>query len=190
MTAQKLDGIWYYYLSLEQDLANTSRYIEPAGQENAYSFEFAKLLILSCTEVESVFKMICREIEGTDVKGDIGEYKRVILGEFPKIVDAVVTIIRWGKSIKPFEEWSTGKLTWWDAYQNVKHYRGDFFSAATYKNAATALAALYILIFYLAKICKLDIRHRDDINQYIASDYTIQLLCERPEHELPDFEGV
>ena len=63
MDKKTLHGMWNYFLMLESDLDNTSRYIEPQGQENVYSFEFAKLLILACTEVESVFKAICFEIE-------------------------------------------------------------------------------------------------------------------------------
>ena len=53
ITKEQFTGIWNYFLSLENDLSNTSRYIEPSGQEEVHSFEFAKLIILSCTEAES-----------------------------------------------------------------------------------------------------------------------------------------
>ena len=49
MTTQTINEIWNYYLTLEGDIANTSRFIEPSGQENVHSFEFAKILILACT---------------------------------------------------------------------------------------------------------------------------------------------
>ena len=39
-----VSNIWNYYLILEQDLSNTSRFIEPEGQDNVYSFEFARIL--------------------------------------------------------------------------------------------------------------------------------------------------
>ena len=32
---------WNYYLAIEQELANASRYVEPIDQEEVYSFEFA-----------------------------------------------------------------------------------------------------------------------------------------------------
>ncbi len=186
MDKTTLRGIWNYFLTLESDLDNTSRYIEPSKQENVYSFEFAKLLILACTEVESVFKALCFEIEKKQVAGDIGTYKATILGKFPKIVDSVVNIKRLGKSMKPFEEWSSGPLSWWGAYQNVKHSRGSHFSDATYINATTALAALYILIFYLAKISGIEFDDYD--SKYIDSDYCCpHLICEPPK-KLPDFE--
>lgn len=184
MTEKEFYGIWNYYLSIENDLANTSRYIEPAGQEKVYSFEFAKILILACAEIESVFQVICLALDGKKV-GDISEYKRIILSKYPKIVDATVSVSRLGKHIRPYSEWSSGPLSWWNAYQEVKHSRQSNFALATYWNALNAIAALYILIFYLAKIENFDFRGTD--SQYIYSKYAGQLLaCKAPE-DLPDF---
>ena len=185
MTKNELRGIWNYYLSLEKDIDNTSRYIEPEGQENVYSFEFAKILILSCTEIESVLKMLCFEISGENV-GDIGRYKELIMGHYPQISEAEVVVKRWGKTIAPFEEWKTGKLTWWDAYQAVKHSRGGHFQEATYKNAVTALSALYLLIFYLAKV--VGIYFRNCQSEYIESEYSDSFVLCNPTAPLPGFE--
>ena len=96
ITKEQFTGIWNYFLSLESDLSNTSRYIEPSGQEEVHSFEFAKLIILSCTEAESLMKIICFELTNEE-KGNIGEYKGVILERFPNIVSAEVSISRLGK---------------------------------------------------------------------------------------------
>lgn len=186
MTSQELNDIWNYYLSLEQDISNTSRYIEPAGQEDVHSFEFAKLLILACTEVESVFKAICFKISGEQPPGNIGNYKEIILGHHPKIVDASVTINRLGKDVKPFQEWSEGPLSWWSAYQGVKHSRNLHFGQATYRNAVNAIAALYVAIFYLAKIENIDFP--DYISSYISSEYSHYHIIWGPSKQLPDFE--
>lgn len=181
---KEFQSIWNYYLALENDLAATSRYIEPAGQEDVHSFEFAKILILACTEVESVFKLICVAAEGSEV-GDISEYKRIILSKYPKIVDATAIISRLGKSIQPYSKWATGALPWWSAYQQVKHSREDHFYLASYRNAVNAIAALYIAVFYLAKIRGYDFRGMG--SQYIHSEYAGQLLVCKPPKELPDF---
>lgn len=186
ITETELNGIWNYYLSLEADMANTSRYIEPAGQENVYSFEFAKLLILSCTEVESVLKIICCEIEGRQVRGNMDVYRETVLRRYPKIVQSTVYVSRLGKNIEPFAAWNTGKLSWWYAYQEVKHNRAGYFTEATYQNAVNALAALYILIFYLAKIFNLDFDNR--ASSYITSKYSYEIMLFRAPKELPDFE--
>ncbi|MBP1565972.1 MAG: hypothetical protein IJP18_01900 [Oscillospiraceae bacterium] len=184
MTVQTLHNIWNYFLELEQDMKNTSRYIEPEEQENVYSFEFAKLIVLSCTEVESVFKLLCLEIIPGMEKGNMSDYKATILGKYPKIVDATVSISRWGKDIKPFNGWDTGKLSWWNAYQGIKHNRGANFSEATYKNAVYALSALYVLIFYYYAL-------NGDIpygSKYIHSEYEPPFLLAKQAKELPDFE--
>lgn len=186
MTEKELNNIWNYFLALEKDLDNTSRYIEPSGQENVFSFEFAKLLILACTEVESVFKAICFEIEGKQVSGNIGAYKHTVLSKYPKIVEARVHINRLGYDIEPFEGWDKGPLDWWDAYQLVKHSRRNYFKEATYINATKALSALYILIFYLSKITKIDFL--DSESKYIESKYASPYLICQPSKKLPDFE--
>lgn len=185
ITAEIINGIWNYYLSLEKDLDNTSRYIEPKGQENVFSFEFAKLLVLSCTELESVMKLLCYECS-KQKRGNIGEYKETILEHFPKIVLAEVYISRWDKAIRPFDSWDTEKLFWWTAYGNVKHNREDNFNDATYKNVVYALSALYVSIFYLSSIS--GVSFPDNESTYIISEYSHKLLSTAPFKKLPDFE--
>ena len=186
ITIREFQGIWNYYLSLESDLSDTSRYIEPAGQENTHSFEFAKIIILACTEIESVMKAICYEITNEE-KGNIGEYKETILKTFPKIVSAQVTIARLGRNIIPFAGWDKGPLPWWDGYTAVKHKRGTEFDKASYINAVSALSALYVLILYLAKMQNIDFSSAKSI--YIYSDYSRKVLACAPDKELPDFTG-
>lgn len=181
-----INSMWNYFLVLEDDMNNTTRYIEPLGNEEVWSFEFLKTLILSCTEVESIFKIMCREIDDTKSAGDIGTYKSTILQKYPKVVDAKVTVKRLGKDIKPFEGWDKGPLAWWDAYQHVKHNRENHFKEATYKNAVTALSALYVLILYLSKIRNFEID--SCYSKYIDSDYALVWLVAKPPKKLPDFE--
>lgn len=184
MTSEQLNNIWNYYLSLEQNLAETARYVEPNGQEDVFSFEFAKILILSCTEIESVFKLLCREFK--EEKGDISGYKEIILENYPTIVKARVTVRRLGRDIVPFSEWGFSRLQWWDAYTAIKHDRDRSFGNATYINAVMALGALYVLIFFLAH--KTGLTFEDTESQYISSEYRRRFLTTRPGRKLPDFE--
>lgn len=185
MTQTEIEHIWNYYLSLENDLSNTSRYLEPSGQENVHSFEFSKLIILSCTEIEAVLKTICKEKSGKDC-GNIGEYKGEVLAHFPKIVNATVYVSRWWQEIHPFEGWDSGKLDWWEAYVAIKHNRDSNFTSATYKNAVYSLSALYVLILYLAKV--FDTYVSDARGTYIVSDYSSKYLVCAPNKQLPDFD--
>lgn len=186
MEEKQLDNMWYYFLSLEQDLSNTSRFVEPQGQEDVYSFEFAKIIILACTEVESAFKLLCKEIDGNEY-GDIGKYKGVILGRFQNIVDAEVRISRLQKTVKPFENWTFGPLSWWEAYGTIKHSRELHFQNATYTNAMLALSALYILILYLSKMTNIHIDSCD--SNYITSEYSSAFIIARADKQLPGFDN-
>ena len=185
ITTEIINGIWNYYLSIEKDLDNTSRYIEPKGQENVFSFEFAKLLVLSCTELESVLKLLCYECSGED-RGSIGEYKETVLTYYPKIIFAEVNIARWGKTIRPFEGWDKGKLSWWNAYGNVKHNREKNFTEATYKNVVFALSALYLSILYLSNISGVSFSDYD--SKYIQSNYSSHGLAVAANKKLPDLD--
>ena len=186
MDKKTLHGMWNYFLMLESDLDNTSRYIEPLNQENVYSFEFAKILILACTEVEAVFKAICHEIDDSQTAGDIGKYKSIILGRYPKIVNTKVSAKRLGRDIYPFAGWDRGPLLWWNGYNDVKHNRESNFTKATYLNAVSALSALYILVFYLSKIT--GIEFKDYASQYFDSEYANGFFLHNSGKPLPDYE--
>ena len=167
-------------------MCETSQYIEPSNQENTFSFAFYKIIILSCTEIETIFKTITKKITGVE-KGIISDYKKDILGKYPKIVAAKVFVERWGKTIIPFESWDKGKLSWWEAYSHLKHNRKEDFKEATYQNAVYCLGALYILILYLAKIFNID-NVDDSRSNYISSEYTNKAIYCSPDEGLPDFE--
>ncbi len=186
MEKQELINCWNYFLSLEKDLDNTSRYIEPMGQEHVHSLEFAKILILACTEIEVLFNCLCKTISPNEATGNIRRYKEVILARFPKITVAEVSVMRWGKTISPFSSWDSGPLKWWGAYQNVKHNRSLNFDYASYENAAFSLAALYILVFYTAKAN--DIKFPNTKSIYFESAYEDTNVLFSPQKQLPDFE--
>lgn len=186
MDKEKLLNIWYYYLTIEKDMHETSQYIEPLNQEDTYSFAFYKVIVLSCTEIETIFKIITKSVSGVE-KGNIADYKCDILSKYPKIVNSKVYVERWGKTVEPFSTWSTGKLEWWDAYSHLKHNRKDDFNEATYKNAVYCLCALYVLILYLAKIFNID-NIDGSRSTYITSEYCCSSLLCSPNSGLPDFE--
>lgn len=176
---------WNYFRSLSEDMAQTSCYVEPRGQEDVFSIEFAKIIILSCVELESVFKAICVSINGKE-GGSISEYKDKILAKYPSIVEAEVEIPRSGEKLKPFAGWASNRLFWWDAYNDVKHTRGKQFNQASYKNAVYALSGLYIAILYYQWITKARFSNAD--GGYITSDYSDTNLTFGRIKNLPGFE--
>ncbi len=177
-----IENCWNYYLSLESDMSDTSQYVEPRNQENVHSFEFFKIIILACTEVESIFKGFCELLENEHAN-DMSFYKGVLLKHFPAIVDAEVTIKRGGIKLKPFSGWDSKPLPWWTAYHGMKHNRGAKFDEATYFNAVSVLSALYLLILYYAKYTGVTIP--DQKSEYIISEYSKAYFVVSPSEKLP-----
>lgn len=177
---------WNYFLSIEEDLNATSRYIEPDGQENVHSFEFYKIIMLSCVEIESAFKQMCNAIDPSEKIGNMSDYKRMILGRYPKICECEVVVSRWhARAICPFEDWDKGRLKWWETYQAIKHNRFTDIMQANYKNAVYSLAALYVLILYLYKINGYDCK-ADDSKCFWSKYYPLVHYLP-PQEQLPDF---
>ncbi len=186
MNYWELATSWNYFLSIERDLSETSRYIEPYGQENAYSFEFYKIIMLSCAEIESAFKKLCKKVAPDEKCGNMENYKSIILKKFPQICSCEVVIPRWhAQGIYPFNDWDSKPLFWWSAYQNVKHRRASQMNEATYKNAVYALAALYVILLYLYKVNE-EVCKGDD-STYFWSKYCPGAHYLPPLEELPDF---
>lgn len=54
---------WEYYLAIEEDLANCSRYVE-FGEQNytTYSTEFAKIIVLASAEIDTILRELCELI--------------------------------------------------------------------------------------------------------------------------------
>lgn len=184
MNQSEFSNLWQYYLVLDQDISNTTRFVEPT-QKNVYSFEFQKIIILACCEIENAFKSLCNSNNNAYAGSNIGDYKKTILSCFPKITQASVTVGRTGDIIQPFIAWSTGSLAWWKTYTDIKHNRTQSFSSATYENALFCVAALYILILYLAKQNNFKRLHGE--SKYLTSEYTEQMMYVLPPENLPDF---
>ena len=172
---EEINNMWRYYLSLEDDISNTSRFVEPIGQEDVFSLEFAKILILSCVEVESVLKKFYyfyNPSRSKKSKLNIKDYKSVLTTKCPTIAKESLSVSRTGKTIIPFQSWDLDEDSprWWKAYQDVKHNRFEQYKNASYSNAVSALAALHILIQYLSTITGTDFCN---VSQYIKSDYSL-----------------
>ena len=74
---------WRYLLSLEKEFTETLRYVEfTPSQESVYSFEFTRLLILICSELDVLLKVVCDSACPKGKPGTIGEYFPCIAGKY------------------------------------------------------------------------------------------------------------
>lgn len=146
---QKVDPHWNYYLCIEEDILKLSRWIELSERNyECYSLEIARLLMATAAEVDVVAKLVCKKINPKSKATGIKSYQSEILKEFPNLWRAEVLIPRNGLKLHPWSNWEENDKSplWWQANNNVKHQRSEFFDQATLKNLLNAVAALLLLL--------------------------------------------
>lgn len=141
-------------------LQDVFRYVEPTSSNFAtYGHETRDLLILACNEVESGWRAVLREngYERRDGRGAVVDPKRWNAeNDYLKCRDAlrldewVVKVV--GRSriglVQPFAGWApSNPLSWYQAYNHVKHDREQNFAEATLRTCIDACAAVAIMIW-------------------------------------------
>lgn len=141
---------WSYFLYLEEDLFNCNRYVEfSKDNELAYSIEFARIIMATSAEIDTVSKELCFLITNSNKADNILKYGGVICGEYPKINEVEVKINNDEISIKPWENWNN-KISpkWWREYNDIKHDRSINYKKANMINTISSVSALLVLLLY------------------------------------------
>lgn len=144
---------WNYFLAIEKDLENLSRYIEFSERNlQTYSIEIAHILLSSSSEVDVMLKQYCNLLEPNAKPKNIKDYKSIILSNGSDIANQKIIINRYGLEYKPFENWikSDENLDWWISNNNVKHNRNIYYHEANLQNAINSVGALLLtnVFFY------------------------------------------
>ncbi len=141
---------WNYFIALERDMEVTARYVEFCEQNyQVYSVEFARLLLATASEVDVMAKLLCERLRPNAPRGNINEYRAVLLAALPDLPLTQVFVPRYGLTLKPWDNWAgSDNPLWWSSYNHVKHHRDLYFDQATLKHALNALGALLILNFH------------------------------------------
>jgi len=139
--------------SAREQLERVFRTIAPESNNfNAYGHEIRNLMLLACTEVESECKGILKA-NGVKVPKDRWSTK-----DFVKVRDALrleqfeVSLPMYPSLQKrtPFRGWDKDKptesLSWYKAYNIVKHDRAEKFTEAKLIHAVDAVAACAVLL--------------------------------------------
>ena len=155
-----MNKYWRYYLLLEKKFIETLNYVELAKENfSTYSVEYAHQLLAVGSELDTFFKIYCGF--NLNDRKNIGDYTRYIISDYPQITAQVVEIYNTEITLTPYEEWSQWNthsgnlLSWWDAYNLIKHNRQENITKASMGNVVTALAALNIIeMKYLQIITK------------------------------------
>jgi hypothetical protein len=144
---------WNYYLAIEKDLENLSRYIEFSNENlGTYSIELTHILLSASSEIDVIMKQLCTLLDSSQTTKNIDHYKNIIQAQLQSFINEEICIDRYGLSYKPWDNWNgTQNPNWWRSYNNVKHQRNDHFNEANLQNTINAVGALMLTVVYYYK---------------------------------------
>lgn len=127
-------------------------YIEPSQIGlRSYGHKCRELLILACTEVESLWAQYMRLANITPAGRTFSTNDYVKLLNPLYLSDYLVSckLISNSYAVAPFAQWNpnspTQSLPWYSAYNRTKHDREQYFSEATLENCINAIAAVIVM---------------------------------------------
>jgi len=145
---------WNYFLTLEDDLKQLSRYLEiNKGNYRSYSIELARILFAASSEIDVVAKQLCKKLRARTTAKKINSYRGIITKELPHFYKTKIRLRRSEIILKPWSEWGKNKKPqpnpeWWWAYNKVKHERHTHFRHANLKNTLNSVAGLFVMVLY------------------------------------------
>lgn len=175
---------WRYFRTLCEDVEHFGRFVELVPENyGTYSIEIVRLLLTIGSEIDVVLKLICEAIDPSSKAKNITGYFRVISKHYPEFPETIITS-KIDYHTAPWREWREGKTPeWWRAYNDVKHERNRFFSAANIGNLLEALAGLCVAVNYYQQMA---------LKEQYAPYYTglMQLEDKSPRYSLNWLNGM
>jgi hypothetical protein len=131
-------------VALREQLERIFRTVQPLEENyKTYGHDIRDLLILAATEVEAHWKGVLKAngIEGESTRDYVKLLPVLKLNKYA----IQLPFYPWLGAVRPFENWvpnpSSQSLSWYDAYNAVKHNREENFSRATLLNAIQAVCS-------------------------------------------------
>lgn len=172
-----IKNYWMYYLGLEEQFLSTQRYVAFESLNfKTYSSEYLRLLESICSEIDVVGKVIANQINSNfnifESSGTIYKWWFIIQDWYHKKHMEPISMVELFDV--PFSPWSSfqieefkdmkgarrfrrinnkDELSWWTAYNKVKHCRAledsvtkqKYYIRANLGNVCNAITALYLL---------------------------------------------
>ena len=141
---------WNYFLTLDSDTANLSRYIDFVEDNfEAYSTEMARILLTAASEVDVVAKLLCQRINQNSNASNINDYRNEITTAIPVFANMEINIPRYALTFHPWDNWlNSVNPDWWSGYNAVKHERNANFRLANLKNTLNSVGALLVMLLH------------------------------------------
>lgn len=177
---------WAYYKFIEDKLIATNQYVtHTKDNELCYSDEFISIILLSCSEIDSILKELLRNksIPSKKKYYQMSDYASVLKDLTTESVETMSTSIDVYDNnrvrVTPFEKIDSsrkyGNLIWWEDYQSIKHDRIHNIQKGNLINAVTVLAAHFLIIRLLIQFIPKD-RGREYLYKETWSNYWIPTI--------------
>ena len=146
---------WKQYQLIERDLIQTDDYVSIVKENyGTFSNQYMKLLLVICSEMDSIAEVLCRMREDKVPFGIVNKLN-ALTEEYPNLKNYRVCT-KYPYDIMhfvPMAKFSdTSVSDWWQAYNDIKHRRMETndagrsnYTKANLKSVLHAMAALYIL---------------------------------------------
>lgn len=139
------------FLQIQQEMKTLFQYIEP-GDNNlkTYSYQIQQFLIRICIEVEANFKAIFKEntYSKQEKNWNMTDYQKIDRSH--RLSDYQITMPFWdgrNNSFQPFREWKeSSRLSWYTAYNTVKHNWAERLQEANLENLMNAFCGLFVVV--------------------------------------------
>ncbi|MNI04596.1 hypothetical protein D3C73_575220 [compost metagenome] len=140
------------YRNIQNSLDDLFNVIEPDKKNfSSYGHKIRELLIISCTEVEYLLLKALTE-NGYTKKSIYKTIDYINCLTLFRLNEYKATLTQYSniKIFSPFDGWDrnspTRSLRWYDAYNAVKHNRGDNIAEANFEHVLDSVAAIHILL--------------------------------------------
>ena len=189
-----------YYLELEKDFFQTESYVT-VDEDNfvTFSVQYNRIYQSICSEIDSLLKVVCGQVEAQCNPGNIGAYCRVIQEHFKFFNEETVYFHKSRILLQPWKDWTEAKApAWWTMYNKVKHHRTElhrdtekpYYKYANLENVLHALAALYVVEEYfvysydfseeemtLKRISRMSLEESKEQSLEVALEMTQSKMC-------------
>jgi len=159
---------------LIESLHEILMYIEPSEEcLKVYGHKTRELLILACTECESLWTDYIRLLGNTNQFLTTRDYVKLKDKLFLKEYVIKFTNHPMQFEFQPFVDWdeehSTTSLPWYDGYNKTKHNKKDYFSEATLENCLKAIAAN--IVMFCVRYSPFALINAHDICSNLVNEY-------------------
>lgn len=159
---------WEYFLAIESDLDACTRYVDFSEKNyTTFSIEFARIILASCSEIDTIMKLLCKKIDSAKRAENILSYFPIIGAKYSKFTESEIIVPRYKLEFKPWKGWNNSTPpTWWTGYNKIKHHRdenSENFQYANLENALQSVAGLLFVILYYYD-CTYDVKNEIKID--------------------------